>query len=61
MREDTTADIYFSRGFSSLQLNRGSSAVEPTGVYKCYIPDARNILRNVYIGLYNNASGGKII
>ena len=41
----TTADIYSSKGFSSLLLNRRSSAVGPTGVYTCSIPDAGNNLR----------------
>jgi hypothetical protein len=38
--EGTTADVYFTRGFSSLPLSRRSSAVGPTGVYTCFIPDA---------------------
>jgi hypothetical protein len=59
--EVTTADIYFTRGFSSLLLNRRSSAVGPTGVYTCEIPDARNVLRNVQIGLYNNPSEGEFV
>jgi hypothetical protein len=37
--EDTTVGIYFTRGFSSLHLNRRSSAVGPTGVYTCAVPD----------------------
>jgi hypothetical protein len=37
--EDTTADVYLSRGFSSLLLNRGNNAVVPIGVYTCTIPD----------------------
>jgi hypothetical protein len=45
VREDTTADIYFTRGFSSLHLNRRSSAMGPTGVYTCLIPNAGNALR----------------
>jgi hypothetical protein len=40
VEEDTTAGIYFTRGFSSLLLNRRSSAVSRTGVYTCLIPDA---------------------
>ena len=47
----TTADVYLVRGFSSLLLNRRSSAVGPTGVYTCVIPDAGNILRTLYIGV----------
>jgi hypothetical protein len=58
--EVTSADIYFTRGFSSLLLNRRSSAVGPTGVYTCLIPDARNVLRTLSIGLYG-ADGGELI
>ena len=50
----TTADVYLVRGFSSLLLNRRSSAVGPTGVYTCAIPDIRNILKTLYIGVWNN-------
>jgi hypothetical protein len=38
--DGTTTDVYFTRGFSSLLLNRRSSAVVPTGAYRCLIPDA---------------------
>jgi hypothetical protein len=42
--KNTTADIYFTRGFSSLILNRRSNATvaEPIGVYMCFIPDAND-------------------
>jgi hypothetical protein len=55
---DITAGIYFTRGFSSLLLNRRSSAVGPTGVYTCLIPDAENVLRTPSIGLYGAGGGG---
>ena len=32
----------------------GAVAVGPTGVYICVVPDAGNIRRPLYIGLYNN-------
>ena len=50
----TTADVYLVRGLSSLLLNRRSSAVGPTGVYTCMIPDAANVPKTLYIGLYDN-------
>jgi hypothetical protein len=37
---DTAADIYFTRGFSSIHLNRQNGVMGPTGVYTCLIPDA---------------------
>jgi hypothetical protein len=57
--EDATADIYFTRGFSSLLLNRRSSAEGPTGIYTCVIPDRRNVLRTLYIGLYDDVTSGE--
>jgi hypothetical protein len=47
--ENTLTGVYFTRGFSSLLLNRRSSAVGPTGVYTCVIPDAGNVLRTLTI------------
>jgi hypothetical protein len=54
--EDTTADIYFTRGFSSLLLNRRSSAVGPTGVYTCLIPDAGDVLRTLTVAITDGES-----
>jgi hypothetical protein len=56
--EDATADIYFTRGFSSLLLNRRSSAEGPTGIYTCVIPDRGDDLRTLHIGLYG---GGEFL
>jgi hypothetical protein len=50
--EDATTDVYFTRGFSSLILNRKSSAVGPTGVYTCVIPDASNTSRTLYVTVF---------
>ena len=47
----TTADVYLVRGCSSLLLNRRRST---TGVYTCMIPDAANVPKTLYIGLYDN-------
>ena len=41
--------IYSNKGFSSILLNRRSSALGPVGVYRCVIPDAGNILRSLTI------------
>ena len=56
----TTADVYLVRGFSSLLLNRRSSAVGPTGVYTCLIPDAGNMLRILYLGIYNSVAESEL-
>ena len=56
--EDPNANLYLIRGFSSLLLNRRSSAVGPTGVYTCLIPDSSNSSSNVYIGVYTRSIEG---
>jgi hypothetical protein len=61
-REDTTVGIYFTRGFSSLLLNKRNSTIRPTGIYTCLIPDeSRNLLMMLYIGLYDTTSGGEAL
>ena len=47
--ENAIAGIYIIRGFSSILLNRRSSAVGLTGVYRCVIPDAGNTTRTLSI------------
>ena len=56
--DDTRTNLYFVRGYSSILLNRRSSAVGPTGIYTCEIPDAMNVPRNINIGIYDNPSTG---
>ena len=45
-----------TRGFSSLLLNRRRSAMGPTGIFKCEIPDQTEM--NLYVGVYDNVSEG---
>jgi hypothetical protein len=59
IRDRATAEVHFTRSFSSLLLNRRITAVGPTGVYTCLIPDAGNVLRTINIGLYG-ADGGEL-
>jgi hypothetical protein len=59
VQENSAADIYWSRGFSFILLNRRSGAVGPTGVYTCLIPDAQDILRTLLIAVYDAVSGGR--
>ena len=61
--EDTIAGVYFTRGFSSIHLNRKSSAVGPTGVYKCLLPDATSMpeLKTLYIGVYEDETAGELL
>ena len=61
VNQDTNRDIYASKGFNSLLLNRRSSTVGPTGVYTCLIPSASDGDRDsstLRIGIYSfNAEG----
>ena len=57
--ESNLQSVYMIRGYSSLLLNRRSSAVGPTGVYTCLIPDGGDVTRTLGIriddaGLLNN-------
>ena len=59
--ESQSTEFYFTRDFSSLALNRRSSAVGPTGVYTCAIPDAQDsdsTSQTLYIGIYGNPEEG---
>ena len=53
---DGSPDVVYSvKGFSSIHLNRRSSAVGPTGVYMCFIPslrDAGHTLSKLLLGVY---------
>ena len=42
MQESMGGDIYRTRSYSSVILNRRNNAVGPTGIYTCEIPDALN-------------------
>ena len=45
--------IYLTRACSSLHLNRRSGAVLHPGIYTCLIPDAMNVVSNVFIGIFD--------
>ena len=55
MGSDSTAVFYSGKGFSSILLNRMNSAVGPTGVYTCLIPDAGNVLRFISVTIVDNS------
>ena len=55
----TTGNLYIVHSNSSLLLNRRSMG--QIGVYRCVIPDARGVLRTLYIGIYENPSEGEVI
>ena len=52
---ETNSDVYTSRGFSSIHLNRRSRERIPAGVYRCLLPDAGNVLRTISVTVVNNS------
>lgn len=52
-------DSQITREFSSLLLNRRNNGVAPTGIYTCLVPDANNIIRTLYIGIYGSVNAGE--
>ena len=48
-------DFYRNRGQMVVRMNRRRDGVE--GIYRCEIPDAMNVTRTVYIGVYSASTG----
>ena len=48
---DGSEDFTRSRRSSAVLLNYRSSAVEPTGLYRCVVPDRSGVDRELYIGV----------
>ena len=57
----TTADVYIVRGFSSILLNRRSSAEGPTGIYTCVIPNVGDVLMTLYVGIYDDITESEFL
>ena len=51
----THLNYYTSRGFSSIHLNRRSTATTSAGVYRCLLPDAANVLRTISAIVVDNS------
>ena len=55
---DVSADFSRSRSNNGeVILSRRSDANDPTGIYRCNIPDNTGTLVNVYIGIYLESTG----
>ena len=51
--EGAGSAIYRNRGDEGqVRLNRKNDAIDPTGLYRCEVPDARNIIRRIYVRLF---------
>ena len=48
-------EVYRSRGQMVVSLHRSRGGV--SGIYRCEIPDARNIIQTIYIGVYTADTG----
>ena len=48
---DSSTDLYRNRGPSAVLLNRRTSAMGPTGLYNCQVPDGSGMERTLYIGV----------
>ena len=48
-------DFHRTRGQMVISLNRRRGGVE--GIYRCEIPDAVNVTRTIYIGVYSASTG----
>ena len=51
--------IYRDRGPSVVRLHRRNSAMMPTGVFRCEIPDASMNSQDIYVGVYPQGDGEK--
>ena len=49
-------NMYKTSGHMVVRLNRRRSGEE--GIYRCEIPDLKNVNQNIYIGVYSAGSGG---
>ncbi len=47
----STVNFSRSRRSSAVLLNRRNDAIEPEGLYRCDVIDARNITQTLYIGI----------
>ena len=52
---DTSDDFYTTRGQVVVRMNRRRGRVE--GIYRCEIPDAKNVTQTIYIGVYSASTG----
>ena len=49
-----------NRAERAILLHRGNSALGPSGIFTCEIPDGSSKDQNVYFGIYNEATGKRI-
>ena len=45
---------------ATVRLNRKNNAVDPTGVYRCEIPDRDGVNRTLFVGVYVSINNSKL-
>ena len=60
--EDEATCLYVTRGQEVVSLNRKSNCTPDTsGLWRCDIPDSREVMQSLYIYISNDATSGKLI
>ena len=60
--EDKATCLYVIRGQGVISLNRKSDCIPDTsGLWRCDIPDSREVLQSIYIYISNDTTSGKLI
>ena len=57
--EGNQSNFYSDRGQMVVRMNRRRDGVE--GIYHCEVPDAMNVIRTIYIGVYSISTGEWLI
>ena len=52
VRFENSNDIYKNRGLSVVRLYRKQNISDPSGIYRCIIPDSNDTDQNIYVGVY---------
>ena len=54
-------DFYRSRSTDGeVRLNRRNSAMSPTGIFHCELPDSDNVTQALYVGVYADSDNGEL-
>ena len=57
---NTSINLYTTRAYSSIILNRRNGTISATGIFSCLVPDAENVLRVIHVGIFQNYEEGMI-
>ena len=50
-------NIYKNRGLSVVRLHRKQNISDPSGIYRCIIPDSHGTNQNIFVGVYPMGQG----